>query len=122
MSNFINFSNHPSGAWSKAQMGAAEKYGNVVDVPFPNVSPYLSADEVKKLGDECISKIVDQSPAAVMCQGESTLTFYVAKGLQKHNIKVLAACSDRSVTEERDASGKVTRVSVFKFVQFREYK
>ena len=31
---FINFSNHPSEAWGKAQLNAAMEYGEVIDIPF----------------------------------------------------------------------------------------
>lgn len=34
---FINFSNHPSVRWSAEQTAAAMKFGDFVDVPFPDV-------------------------------------------------------------------------------------
>ena len=36
---FINFSNHPSVRWSAEQTAAAIEFGDIVDVPFPDVLP-----------------------------------------------------------------------------------
>lgn len=33
---FINLTNHPSDKWSKEQLEAARKYGEVVELVFPN--------------------------------------------------------------------------------------
>ena len=43
---FLNFSNHPSDRWNKAQRQAAERYGEIRDVPFPDVP---SLQKQKKL-------------------------------------------------------------------------
>lgn len=32
---FINFSNHPSANWSREQLEAARRYGEVADLSFP---------------------------------------------------------------------------------------
>lgn len=36
---FINFTNHSSEKWSGEQRMAAERYGEIVDIPFPSVPP-----------------------------------------------------------------------------------
>ena len=46
---FINLSNHPSAAWGADQLAAAAQYGTIVDVPFPNIDPTLSTEEVLRL-------------------------------------------------------------------------
>ena len=43
---FVNFTNHPSGSWGAAQRRAAQVYGEILDLPFPDVPPTLSAAEV----------------------------------------------------------------------------
>lgn len=40
---FVNFTNHPSGSWGAAQRRAAQVYGEILDLPFPDVPPALSA-------------------------------------------------------------------------------
>ena len=49
---FINFTNHPSGLWSKAQLDAASTYGKIVDLPFPNVPPQFLEEEVQRMAAE----------------------------------------------------------------------
>ena len=43
---FINFSNHPSANWGTEQINEAEKYGRIVDLPFPAVSTALTKEVV----------------------------------------------------------------------------
>ena len=113
---FINFTNHPSSLWDEAQKQAAEAFGNILDIPFPAVTPNLSEKEIMELGDTFIKTILSHNPAAVLCQGEFTLAFYVTSQLKKQGIPVLAACSERDTV----IVGNEKR-SIFKFVQFREY-
>lgn len=74
---FVNFTNHPSGSWGAAQRRAAQVYGEILDLPFPDVPPALSAAAVAALADEWAARILALRPACVLCQGEMTLT---AKG------------------------------------------
>lgn len=39
---FVNVSNHSSKMWSAEQLAATSKYGEIVDVQFPNIEPQLS--------------------------------------------------------------------------------
>lgn len=112
----VNFTNHPSAKWSKEQLETAMQYGSVVDVPFPQVDPSVSAEEIRELADICVSKIMTLRPSAVLCQGEFTLCYNVINGLKKLGVPVFAACSRRIVEEEGD-----TRIARFAFEGFREY-
>ena len=76
---FVNFTNHPSGSWSAAQRRAAQVYGEILDLPFPDVPPTLSAAEVAALADEWAARILALRPACVLCQGEMTLTTRVVR-------------------------------------------
>lgn len=114
---FVNFSNHITENWSSEQVEEAEKYGEIVYVPFPNVSPLCDEDEVSKLANEYVKRILETNPRAVMCQGEFTLCFKVVNLLKQKGIKVFAGCSERKVVEE--ANGKKT--AQFVFERFREY-
>ena len=113
---FINFTNHPSSLWEEAQIQAAEAFGPIIDIPFPAVAPNLSKEEISELGDIFIKNILNYNPAAVLCQGEFTLAFYVASQLKKQGITVLAACSERNTVIVENE-----KRSIFSFVQFREY-
>lgn len=113
---FINLSNHSSDNWDELQLREAERYGKIEDIPFPQISGLMSRGEIIQLAEEMVQMIVKKSPSAVMCQGEFTLTYNIVKGLKENGIKVLAACSERMVEENKN-----TKIVRFKFNQFREY-
>lgn len=119
---FINLSNHKSEGWSEEQSRAAEaEWGNIVDYPFPPVSPQMDGQAVREMALSIAEEIAEMKPDAVMCQGEFTLSYALINCLKNSGIKVVAACSERSVVENVDPDGSTRRASVFRFVQFREY-
>lgn len=117
----VNFSNHPSERWEDKQRKAAEEYGRIVDIPFPQVPPEASGREVQLLAHDCLREIEALHPSAVMCQGEFTLSYAVVAGLLSKGIPCLAACSERMVRETVDEDGNIRKESRFEFVRFREY-
>lgn len=121
MSIFVNFSNHMSAMWSEAQKQSAKEYGEVVDLPFPNVPSKASEAEVEKLAEDYVQRILEYQPAAVMCQGEFTLAYAVIKRLLAQGITVVAACAERQVEEEMDERGQLVKKVVFAFAGFRRY-
>lgn len=115
--SFINFTNHPSEFWDQTQIEESLKYGDIIDLPFPNVDPAATENEVLQLGQEMVEKIVSYKPSCVLAQGEFSLCFYVINQLLKQNIKVVTACSERN-TVEKDG----LKISKFAFVKYREYR
>lgn len=118
---FINFSNHPSANWSKEQYSEAIKYGEIIDISFPDVDPELDSDGIIQLAYEYAEKIMKYKPAAVMCQGEMTLSFKVVEMLKSKGILVLAACSAKEAYYETQSDGSVVKTHRFRFVRFRSY-
>ena len=118
---FINFTNHSSMDWSKAQREAASVYGEIVDIPFPDVDPFGDGDYISSLADKYISEISKYKPAAVLCQGEMTLAFAVVNRFRKNGVPVFAACSTRNVNEYIGTNGETVKRAEFIFVQFRKY-
>ena len=121
MSLFLNFTNHPYENWSDEQKKAAQKIGEVKDLPFPTISPYLSADQIVELANSNIEKIVEMSPCCVLCQGESVFSALMAFILTSKNIKTVSAVSVRSALEYQDENGRTVKKSIFEFCGFREY-
>lgn len=116
---FINLSNHPSSGWEKGQLTAAQRIGDIVDMPFPPVVPEASADEVKQMARELVEHIMemgDPTTLTVHVMGEMTLTYSVVAALCRQGVCCVASTTERIVTE---VDGK--KVSEFHFVQFREY-
>lgn len=119
--SFVNFSNHASDHWSKKQILEAEKWGDIMDIPFPNVEPKASKEEVMALAQGCVEEIMTYQPSAVMCQGEFTLAYMVISLLKQRNVTVVAACSQRVTTETYINDHETQKCTVFEFVKFREY-
>lgn len=119
---FLNFSNHPSDRWNKAQRQAAEGYGEIRDVPFPDVPSLAKTEEITILANQYSERIIRQHPDCVMCQGEFTLTMAVVRRLQKAGILCVCACSERRAVEEHMSDGTTKKTAIFEFVQFRPYE
>lgn len=118
---FLNFSNHSSEGWGEDELAAARQWGEIRDLPFPNVAPELDEDAVAALARDCVRRILALKPDAVLCQGEMTLCFRVTQGLLDAGVPVVAACSERIVTERQLEDGGYQKLSVFRFRRFRAY-
>ena len=117
---FINFSNHPSCHWGDAQRAAAEKYGEICDLPFPVVDGLSSEEEVSQLADRYVVQIMSMgSPLelTVHIMGEMTFTFMVVTRLKELGIRCVTSTTERKTTYNDDG----TKLSEFSFVRFREY-
>ncbi len=118
----INLSNHPSSRWSKDQERAAADYGETMDLFFPNVDPWWSAEEIEQVADIYVEKVLEliksQNPkhCAVHLMGELTLCYALVKRLHKRGISCIASTSERLSVENGS-----TKVSEFRFCRFREY-
>ncbi len=119
---FVNISNHPLKNWSEAQIRAAEAWGELRDYPFPQVSPYAKEEEIAETADRIVREVMEMQPAAVMCQGEFTLSYALISRLRRQGVTVVAACSDRRVTEKMLPDGTTVKTAEFIFCGFREYR
>nr|DAK89030.1 MAG TPA: hypothetical protein [Caudoviricetes sp.] len=121
--SFVNYSNHVSNRWSSAQLEAAKVYGDVIDIPFAQVSPSANKAEVDALAVEEVQKILDVAPSVVMVQGEMTLVYNVVRRLEARGIECVAACTRRRTDEEvqKLAAAGLTKEGMFEFMGFREY-
>lgn len=117
---FINFSNHPSSFWDDAQRLAAEKYGEICDLPFPMVDGQSSEEEISQLADSYVAKIISMrkpEEITVHIMGEMTFTFTVVTRLKELGIRCVASTTERKTSYNADG----TKLSEFSFVKFREY-
>ena len=118
---FLNCTNHTSNFWNEEQKKEALKYGKIVDYPFPSVDAGMTEGEIVTLAQKAAKEIVKINPAAVLCQGEFTLTYQLINMLKKEGIVVLAACSERKTVERVIEDGMAEKISMFKFVKYRKY-
>lgn len=115
---FINLSNHPSDGWSEEQLAAAQKYGEVVDIHFPNIEPSFTSSMVNSLAEITVDTIIVLGEdIAVHVMGEMTFTYAVVSRLKARGIRCVASTTERHVKMTADGQ----KVSEFCFVQFREY-
>ena len=120
MQTIVNFSNHPLASWSEEQRAEACRLAGTdmfKDIAFPMVSPQMTSEEIRQMAESYVAEVLSLSPALVMCQGEFTLCYNIVRLLKEAGVKVVAACSNRMVTETPDGKKIVT----FKFECFREY-
>ena len=113
---FVNFTNHPMKFWDENQKKEAEKYGEIIDIPFPNVEPDRDEVYIEELAEQYVKKILNVQPSAVLCQGEFSLCYQMIRKLRERGIKVLAASSKRTV----EVTGNKKEVT-FQFERFRFY-
>ncbi len=117
---FINLSNHPSSKWEKKQKEAAEQFGDIVDIPFPDVNPNDDHSEIETLADQYV-KIIEEkaknATAIVHVMGEMTFTYSIVSRLNERGIGCVASTTERKAIENADG----LKTSEFSFVRFREY-
>ena len=115
---FINLTNHPSSGWGKEQLEAALKFGEVVDLSFPNIEPSFTFEEIQDLADSVVAGILKFGEKPVVhVMGEMTFTYAVVFRLKALGIKCVASTTERNTVITPDGE----KVSLFKFVQFRYY-
>ena len=118
---FINLSNHPSGKWDEEQKKAAMHYGEIIDIPFPEIPAQADEREVEELADQYLDQILQYKCGAVMVQGEFTLTYRLIKLLAEKQITTLAACSERNTEETVNPDGSTSKKTIYRFVRFRRF-
>lgn len=113
---FINFTNHSSKKWSEEQKNAAIVLGgNIIDITFPNISPYLNAQQIYELAKEYAQRISKEySGAIVHIMGEMTFVYAFVNLYYPH--RCVASTTERKTTNVEDK-----KTSIFKFAQFRDY-
>lgn len=119
---FINISNHPSELWHESQLREAEKFGEIVDFPFPQVSPFLDEDTLSFMANEIISEIDriahhDVNNCVLHIMGEMTLTYVLVSRFSKLGYRCIAS----TTTRESELYSDGTKLSRFVFVRFRKY-
>ncbi len=121
MSAFVNFTNHRLEHWCDRQRKAAEKYGTIIDIPFPAIESEMTEKEMRCLAKQYYEKITVEKPSVVLCQGESVFSFLVTSMLLKGGLTVVAAVSRREVLETVNEKGETIKNAVFRFEEFRRY-
>lgn len=118
---FINLSNHPSCQWTKEQIDAANLYGDIVDMKFPQVNPDNTTKELSTIADNIVEEICSyrtEANVTAHIMGEMGLTFMIVKRLMVRGIHCVCSTSYRIVGDK--GGGK--RLVEFHFNKFRDYE
>lgn len=117
----INLSNHPSDKWSEAQTAAAnEQFGEIVDLPFPQIEPNASKEDIFKIAQDYHNRVHQKGApetTAIHIMGEMTLTYQLVGMLKDTGYRCYASTTIREVYEQEPGKKTV----IFQFVSFREY-
>jgi hypothetical protein len=113
----LNLSNHPSANWSEKQINVGiTKYGQIIDLAFPQIDPEGSDEDIEMLVAKYFQKILNLQPKAVHIMGELVFTHKLVNSLKSVGIVCVASTTNRNTIEKNG-----TKTSVFEFVQFRDY-
>ena len=120
LQGFLNLSNHPSTNWSEEQLTAARIFGEIKDLPFPNIDESLDETGIEALTDDYLAQIKELSggePCTVHIMGEMTFTYALVNKLKAEGYTCVASTSIRDVELLPDGSKQVR----FHFCRFRKY-
>lgn len=115
----INLSNHPSCNWGPDQLNAAARYGDIIDLPFPEVAPEGDESYIEQLVSSTMASILQyasKEEVTVHIMGEMTFVYLIVNCLSKIGIPCLASTT-RRIAQEADN----IKISDFRFVRFRNY-
>ena len=116
----INLSNHSSTNWDKKQCEAALAYGEIINLPFPDIDADKDECNIESLVDDYYNRILalnNDHEVTVHLMGEMTFTFALVSKLHDANIDCVASTSKRNVIEIEPGHKEVQ----FQFVRFRKY-
>lgn len=106
---------------SAKQRIASKIYGEIADLPFPFISPYLESKEIDEIVEEHFKKVISYDQPVVLLQGEFIFSYRLTQRLKENGYKVIAARSDRRTVEFIDKYDYTDRRSEFEFVDYLEY-
>ena len=102
----INLSNHPKETWQEKQLQAARAYGELVDLPFPQLPGSMTGEELEQTATSLLHRIREMKVDALLDEG----------------IPILTAASERNTVEQKGPDGTKVKIARFDFVGFRPYR
>lgn len=116
----INISNHLSNEWDTEQLNEAIKlYKEVVDYPFPHISPNLELEDLIAIAKNVVNDIINKynnTDITIHVMGEHNFVYNLVKEFEKLKIQCVASTTERIVTKHNN-----NIIRNFKFVKFRNY-
>lgn len=124
MKKLLVISNHPPEKWEDEQK---KEWDEIEFIPFPEVDPQASRDEVFEMARifflNVVKPYLDSDKDLFVClQGEFTFFFEFCLCLSKYPAyakKFVFPTTRRVVEEQRNSDGSISKVYKFKFVRWR---
>lgn len=118
----INLSNHPSSNWDSFQHESAAPFGEIIDIPFPEIDPDWDSQQIKELAREYLQRIKtlageESAVPVVHIMGEYSFCYQLVEMLKNHGIDAVVSTSKRQSVINSDG----TKTIRFDFVKFRNY-
>ena len=117
----LNLSNHPFQLWSEEQRQTAqEQFGTIQDMPFPQIAPDATEQDIQQLAEQYLKNIQDlgtPQKVTIHIMGELTFSFTMVQLLKQNDYTCVASTTQR-IVQQIDAT---TRQTTFQFVKFRKY-
>lgn len=121
MSKFANISHHSTDKWNTSQREAAQGFGEIHEMGFPNIPATWTREAVHAAAKALVSRLKTEGFSSCLIQGEMTFVVAFVDAAKKADIACYAACSERVSSEEILPDGSTRKVAHFQFVQFRSY-
>ena len=119
---FYNLSNHPHINWGNAQLEAARKWGDIEDVPFPEINAQLDEQDILRAAQECVKKIQMSKHDAILVAGEYGAVFPIIDELLNQGKTVLSTASDGKIAYHTADNGTSERIIHYNFLKFIPYR
>ena len=119
---FYNLSNHPHVNWGNAQLEAARKWGDIEDVPFPEVNAQLDEQDILRAAQESVTKIQMSKDDAIFVAGEYGFVFPIIDELLNQGKTVLSTASEDKTAYRTADNGTSERIIHYNFLKFIPYR
>lgn len=116
----INHTNHPYARWSEPQkLHTTEIYKEVIDMPFPNVDPRMSINDIRlKVIDQLDHLNLSYTNYDILITGEMTYVYQYVTEASARRIRCICATTKRHTQTMDD--GSILRT--FTFIKYRDYE
>ncbi|WP_407445922.1 hypothetical protein [Fibrobacter sp.] len=119
---FFNLSNHPHTNWGNTQLKAAHKWGEIIDIPFPDVKGQSSEQDILVSAQKCLQELKVAADDAIFVAGEYGTVFPIVDELLDQGKTVLSSVSINELDYRTGENGAHERTIRFNFVNFVPYR
>lgn len=119
---FYNITNRPSNEWDKKQLEAAKEFGEIIDLPIPEVPATATERTIHSFAADMVGtmlakKLTEDCVISALVKGEPTLVYSIVTGAKMEGIQCYASSFAPYTVENSDGTKTVN----YEFDHFRAY-